>query len=259
MYIPRIIVVCETKIFIFELTTCTKIETIETFSNPKGLISIREEENNSLLAYPDSKRGFLRIKSSNNDIQDSQLINAHESSLACISFNREGTLICTASDKGTIIRVFTVQKGTLVRELRRGSGDAEIYSLSFSSDSKFLACSSDRGTIHVFILNVNIDEENEETENTMTTKGNDVDDEPKNQKSFLSKISNFFGKTGGYFNSEWSFARISNISDSKTICSFRPGSKTLNIIGSSGRYYHAVFSLKSGGTGTIAEDFKLGV
>ena len=86
-----------------------------------------------------------------------------------------------------------------------------------------------------------------------------MDDEPKNQKSFLSKISNFFGKTGGYFNSEWSFARISNISDSKTICSFRPGSKTLNIIGSSGRYYHAVFSLKSGGTGTIAEDFKLGV
>ena len=185
------------------------------------------------------------------------MINAHESSLACISFNREGTLICTASDKGTIIRVFTVQKGSLVRELRRGSGDAEIYSLSFSIDSKYLACSSDRGTIHVFILNINIDEENEETENA-TTKGNDVEDEPKNQKSFLSKISNFFGKTGGYFNSEWSFAKIVNINDSKTICSFREN-HTLNIIGSNGRYYHAVFNLKTGGIGTIAEDFKLGV
>jgi WD repeat-containing protein 45 len=41
-------------------------------------------------------------------------------------------------------------------QLRRGYDRADIHCLAFSPDSRWLAASSDKGTIHVFSLNVNI-------------------------------------------------------------------------------------------------------
>ena len=34
--------------------------------------------------------------------------------------------------------------------MRRGSDKAEIYSISFDRNSTLIACSSDKGTIHIF-------------------------------------------------------------------------------------------------------------
>ncbi len=36
--------------------------------------------------------------------------------------------------------------------MRRGSDKAEIYSLSFDRNSTMIACSSDKGTIHIFAV-----------------------------------------------------------------------------------------------------------
>jgi WD40 repeat protein len=61
-------------------------------------------------------------------------------------------MLATASDKGTLIRLFNVEKGTFLLEVRRGSERADLYSIAFDPLSKFIACSSDRGTIHIFSL-----------------------------------------------------------------------------------------------------------
>jgi WD40 repeat protein len=37
--------------------------------------------------------------------------------------------------------------------LRRGSDHADVYCISFDPASKFLTCSSDKGTIHIFSIN----------------------------------------------------------------------------------------------------------
>ena len=47
------------------------------------------------------------------------MIPAHTGQLAAIQFNPSGTRIATASDKGTVIRVFNVADGARVYELRR--------------------------------------------------------------------------------------------------------------------------------------------
>ena len=39
--------------------------------------------------------------------------------------------------------------------MRRGSEKAEIYSLSFDKNCNWMACSSDKGTIHIFSLSKN--------------------------------------------------------------------------------------------------------
>ncbi len=39
--------------------------------------------------------------------------------------------------------------------MRRGSDKAEIYSISFDKMSNWIACSSDKGTIHIFAVTKN--------------------------------------------------------------------------------------------------------
>jgi WD repeat-containing protein 45 len=81
-----------------------------------------------------------------------KVIEAHSSSLSQIALNFAGTILATASDKGTLIRLFETVEGKPIQELRRGTDKAEIYSISFDKLSNYIACSSDKGTIHIFAV-----------------------------------------------------------------------------------------------------------
>ena len=72
-----------------------------------------------------------------------------------MNLNFNGSLVASASEKDTIIRIFATDTGHAIQEVRRGSEKAEIYSLSFDKNSNWMACSSDKGTIHIFSLSKN--------------------------------------------------------------------------------------------------------
>lgn len=80
------------------------------------------------------------------------IIPAHTSSLAAVAVSADGGLVATASEKGTIIRLWAAQNGALLTELRRGIDHARIYSLAISPGSKRLAVCSDKNTVHVYNL-----------------------------------------------------------------------------------------------------------
>uniref|UniRef100_A0A8C4R7V0 WD repeat domain, phosphoinositide interacting 2 n=1 Tax=Eptatretus burgeri TaxID=7764 RepID=A0A8C4R7V0_EPTBU len=81
------------------------------------------------------------------------MIPAHDSPLAAMAFDATGTRLATASEKGTVIRVFTVPEGQKVFEFRRGvKRCVSICSLGFSLDSVFLCASSNTETVHIFKL-----------------------------------------------------------------------------------------------------------
>jgi len=80
------------------------------------------------------------------------VVEAHNSPLSCIALNNEGTLLATASEKGTIIRVFSIPDGQKLYQFRRGSIPARIYSMSFNSTSTLLCVSSATETVHIFRL-----------------------------------------------------------------------------------------------------------
>ncbi len=81
------------------------------------------------------------------------MISAHATQLAALSFSPSGSRIASASEKGTVIRVFSSSDGARLYELRRGlKRTVNIYSLSFSPCGHYLACSSNTETVHVFRL-----------------------------------------------------------------------------------------------------------
>ncbi|XP_075558198.1 autophagy-related 18a isoform X1 [Dermacentor variabilis] len=125
----------------------------ETPPNTKGLCALSPSSDNCYLAYPGSDNfGEVQIFDALN-LQAKVMIPAHNSALAALAFNSTGTLIATASTKGTVIRVFCVADGQKLYEFRRGMKRcADIYSLAFSADSLFLCASSNFETVHIFKL-----------------------------------------------------------------------------------------------------------
>ncbi|XP_041857526.1 WD repeat domain phosphoinositide-interacting protein 1 [Melanotaenia boesemani] len=81
------------------------------------------------------------------------MIPAHDSPLAALAFNTSATKLASASERGTVIRVFSVPEGLRLFEFRRGMKRyVNISSLSFSSDGQFLCASSNTETVHIFKL-----------------------------------------------------------------------------------------------------------
>ena len=228
--------VCEQKIYIFAFLTFENLEHLETYENPKGIIAVSTDPNKSIIAYLDkAKMGSVKVRDL--DAQQEITIAAHENSIACMTLNANGSLLATCSERGTLIRIFSTVDGKLIQELRRGTEKAEIYSLAFDPNGKFLACSSDRKTVHIFILN------DQNAQGAANAPANA--EEPKNHKSVFGKLTSFFGFEKNYFNSEWSYAQF-RINDLKSICAFGPDN-TLIVVSSDGNYYQASFDPKTGG------------
>lgn len=119
------------------------------------MITVCYSESNALIAFPSQQRGHVQVADISDQRRTPTLIAAHETDIRCLAFNPEGTLLATASAKGTVIRLFDVEgEGRRVRvgEMRRGTETAQIYSMAFSFDSARLAVASDKGTIHIFNL-----------------------------------------------------------------------------------------------------------
>lgn len=104
------------------------------------------------------------------------LNDVHKGNIACLAINQDGTLITTASEQGTIIRVYNTginainssnksnssvtlnylqfnSKTPLLFEFRRGNRPSNIYQLTFNLTSTLIGCVGDSGTIHIFKLN----------------------------------------------------------------------------------------------------------
>ncbi|KAF6811436.1 WD repeat domain-containing phosphoinositide-interacting protein 4 [Colletotrichum sojae] len=116
----------------------------ETTENLQGLCAMSDK----IIAFPGRTVGQVNVV----DIASGNvsIIPAHSSALKALQLSPDGELLATASDKGTLIRVFATSNSAKVTELRRGVDPANIYSLGFSPEGTKLACTSDKLTLHVF-------------------------------------------------------------------------------------------------------------
>ena len=135
-----------------------------------GSAGAQRENNGLVLACPSTQRGQVRVELYG--LRRTTFMNAHESALGALTLSVDGSLLATASERGTVIRLFDTRGVTIgggsnnttgkkidtasvsssvpLREFRRGVERATISCLTFSLDSNWLGCASNHGTVHIF-------------------------------------------------------------------------------------------------------------
>lgn len=238
----RIVVVLVQKIFVYNFSDLKLLHQIETIANPKGLCAVSHTVGSLVLVCPGLQKGQVRVE--HYASKRTKFIMAHDSRIASFALTQDGHLLATCSTKGTLVRVFNTFDGTLLQELRRGADRAEIYSLAFSPSAQWLAVSSDKGTIHVFGLKINLGNMGSENSHVL---GDPTRASPASSLSFIK------GVLPKYFSSEWSFAQFRLPEGSQYIVAFGHQKNTVVILGLDGSFYRCQFDPVSGGEMTQLE------
>lgn len=210
-----LVVVLPEQVHVFKMNPFKRLSQLSTGPNPLGICSMAYSGEICIIAYPSIDQGKVCVCYWNNTGLQSleRIVNAHESKLTCLALSFDGSLLATTSENGTVVRVWSTSSRKKIREFRRGTSAARIYSLAFSQNAKFLCCSSDRGTVHVFSLH----------------------SQTQNAQSSMS----FLGLQ--YFTSEWSFAKYHGI-QTPLICVFGDEKNVLNVVTLTGKFMKLKFN-----------------
>lgn len=111
----KIVVVLEFKIYVYNFADLKLLHQIETWSNSKGICALSPAPKSCVLACPGQQKGEVRVELYSS--RRTKFIQAHDSSLACLSLSLDGSLLATASNKGTLVRIFNTADGTKLQEV----------------------------------------------------------------------------------------------------------------------------------------------
>ncbi|XP_078807190.1 WD repeat domain phosphoinositide-interacting protein 1 isoform X7 [Oryzias latipes] len=116
------LVVClEESIYIHNIKDMKLIQTLLNVPpNPSGLCALSINNSNSFLAYPGSATTGEIVVYGANTLSTVTVISAHDAPLAALTFNTSANKLASASERGTVIRVFSIPEGLRLFEFRRG-------------------------------------------------------------------------------------------------------------------------------------------
>jgi len=207
----KIIAVLEKKICVFDING-NLINTKPTYYNEKGLCVISNNDEIPVIVTLGENKGEIatwRIKS-----DTYKTIKSHYNNIIALTINNEGTMVATASEMGTNVHIYSTETCQELYKFRRGTSTAIIHDITFNNTSTLLACVSSNGTVHVYELYKDVDNN-------------------KNKKSTLSSIKTYLPE---YFSSQWSFSQVKIDNNTKTICGFDE-SNILHVAAYDGKYY----------------------
>ncbi|KAM0883743.1 hypothetical protein ACQ4PT_031439 [Festuca glaucescens] len=250
----NIVIVLETKIYVYKLSDLKMLHQIDTQPNPRGLCCLSHHSNTSVLACPGLRQGHVRVEHFGLNL--TKMIAAHDSHIACMALTMDGLLLATASMKGTLIRIFNTMDGSLLQEVRRGLDKAEIYSIALSPNVQWLAVSSDKGTVHIFSLKVRVaGEDSSQDLRTLEAPRMDHQNSSTSMDPLIqtntgsnasSSLSFMKGILPRYFSSEWSFAQFHLPEVTRYIVAFG-AQNTVMMVGLDGSFYRCIFDQVNGG------------
>lgn len=209
IFSERIVAILDKKICLFKWTG-NLIDKKETYSNEKGLGVVNMTSD--MIATLGTKKGEIAIwKLANSNYKT---IQAHITNIEALALSNNGKFVATASEVGTLIRVFNTESGMQEYEFRRGTQSASIYDLCFNGDATLLACTSSNGTVHIY----------------------DIYADKSSTKNTQSMLSGFQGWLPKYFGSQWAYKQLTISNTTQSICAFDKDND-LHIATIDGNYY----------------------
>lgn len=205
----KLVVLVRSRVYVFSFPhNPQKLFEFDTRDNPKGICDLCPSLERALLVFPGHKCGSLQLVDLSVSERGSSVapvtINAHQGEVTCVSLSPPGTLVASASARGTLLRLFCTRSRLRLLELRRGTDPATLFCLSFSPDSAFLSAVSDKGTGHVFALR----------------------DTRLNRRSALARVGKVGPVLGPYVESQWSLATFPLPPEAASICAFGRGGRS---------------------------------
>lgn len=264
-----VVVVLERKVYVYGFRSLSLFDSIETIENPKGLCCLSGMDR-ALLVCPGMQKGSALVifyprvygeSPSPPERERTTIIPSHESAIAAMATDHSGALLATASDRGTIVRVYDTSTGTRLQELRRGADPTEIHSLVFNPSGDWLALASDKGTVHIFAIRRHLGPGSMMSARSITSglqiqrprstasPPGDGTASPETVGSLANRKSNFQRLSGvlpAYFASEWSLAQF-RVPDCRCSAAFGVDPHTVVVVCSNGSYYKARFDPQRGG------------
>eukprot|EP01126_Amoeba_proteus_P049807 TRINITY_DN5843_c0_g1_i4.p1 TRINITY_DN5843_c0_g1~~TRINITY_DN5843_c0_g1_i4.p1 ORF type:complete len:209 (-),score=39.96 TRINITY_DN5843_c0_g1_i4:614-1240(-) len=192
------------------------MDQFHTCANPTGLCSVSSSPYEFSLATLDDRVGFVYLKKGKT--QTALHIPAHNTAVTQLVMSADGSRLATASEKGTIIRVFDCDTGRKIAEFRRGTQAAIIHSLAFNKLGTHLCLSSSTATVHVY----------------------SCDEAQENRTSGFSLLKGWVPLAGDV----WSNRQI-YVPEPNTICAFGPEEDDKHVIivlSSTGKYYKYTYT-----------------
>ncbi|KAN0012537.1 hypothetical protein ACTFIU_007844 [Dictyostelium citrinum] len=257
----RIVVIMETKIHIYDINNMKLLETREIASNPKGLCAL-SPSNTNYIVYPASQNNGNILVMDVLTLETVNLIQAHKSQISALALSQDGTLLATASDKGTVIRVFALPYANKSLSFRRGSIPAIIHSMTFSLDGKYLCVSSDTGTIHIF--KIDFSSSNSSSSSSSYHHQPQPSSSPSggmmglNFGGITSKMSSYLPEViSQVWEPSRDFAHIKIPAGIPSICALMQNNKTAMVLTADGLYMQYNFDESVGGELKLAKEFSL--
>jgi hypothetical protein len=122
------------------------LATYETTANPHGLCAL----GSSIVAFPGRAVGQVKIYDLGTG--NVSIIPASTSPLRALALSSDDAQLATASEAGTLVRLWSFPACTKTGEVRRGVDAAVILGVAFSPSGTAVAVTSDKGTLHIFDL-----------------------------------------------------------------------------------------------------------
>lgn len=152
----KVAVVLSSSIQVLSLPSLARVALVRTRPGARPLCALAcEPTAPHLLAAPAHRKGSLQLLDVTRAVKGAHssspaVMGCHQTELVCLSLSANGARLATASERGTIIRLWDTTTKHMLHELRRGSDYADVYCIKFNQTGSLVCCVSDKGTLHVW-------------------------------------------------------------------------------------------------------------
>lgn len=155
----RVVVALATRLHIIDVQSMATLDAIETGPNPTGLAALAADSTE--VAFPLSgdlaggakAAGLVAVVDT--DSLNALVIPAHETAIVALALSRNGSILASASSRGTLIRISSTADGSLISTHRRGTTAGLVHAVSVLGDlgAPSVLAAVSQSTLHLFLPN----------------------------------------------------------------------------------------------------------